>query len=248
MLKGKTALITGTNKGIGRATLQVFAENHATVYAHARSVTEEHENFCKELENICGVRIVPIYFDVTENIQMKRAITFIRENNDRIDVLVNNLGQVRTVKNFAMTSIQELKDEFEVNFFAQMELTQYVSRMMIKNKTGSIINISACAAMDGNSGMLPYVSSKSAIIGATKRLAIEFGMYGIRVNSIAPGLTDTEMASQMKGSLEQETLGHVILGRKANPKEIANVVTFVSSDLASYMTGQIIRVDGGMLL
>ena len=147
-----------------------------------------------------------------------------------------------------MTTMQEIRDEFEVNFFAQMELTQYISRMMIRNKRGSIVNISACAAIDGNTGMLPYVSSKSAVIGSTKRLAIELGMYGIRVNSVAPGLTDTDMASQMEGGLEKDTLRHVILGRKADPEEIANVVAFISSDLASYMTGQIIRVDGGMLL
>lgn len=248
MLKNKIALLTGTNRGIGAATLKVFAENGARVYAHARKMTPEHEKKCKELSTRYKTVVIPVYFDFSDIDQIKAAVKKIKEDKNNIDILVNNIGIVNTVKLFTMTSMQEIKSEFDINFFAQMELTQYIARMMIRQKRGSIVNISSCAAIDGNTGMFPYVTSKSALIGATKRLAIELGAYGIRVNSVAPGLTDTDMANQMDKKLEDTTINHVILGRKAYPCEIANVIAFIASDLASYMTGQIVRVDGGMLL
>lgn len=248
MLRDKIAFITGTNRGIGEQILQVFMENGASVFAHAREKTAAHEKRCRELSAEFEADVFPIYFDITDSEQMKAAMKEVRKHSKRIDILVNNAAAVKTVDLFMMTKLQEIKGEFEVNFFAQMELTQYIARMMIRQGGGSIVNISSCAALDGNTGMLPYVSSKSALIGATKRLAIELGAYGIRVNSIAPGLTESDMAGQMSEELEKTTLSHTVLGRKAVPREIANAVAFAASDLASYMTGQILRIDGGMLL
>lgn len=248
MLTNKVAVITGSNRGIGKSILIKFAENGATVFAHARRYSVEHEQHCEALILRYGVKITPIYFDVCCLDEMKEGIKTIRSLTDKIDILVNNIGCVNSAKLFQMTSINEIRNEFEVNFFSSIQLTQYLSRFMIKAKSGSIINITACAAMDGYSGMLPYVSSKSAIIGATKRLAIELGEFGVRVNAIAPGLTDTDMSQKMSRELTDKTLEHVIMKRKAKPEEIANVVIFLASSLASYITGQIIRVDGGMLL
>lgn len=246
-LKGKTAVITGCNRGIGKAILEKFAENGAMVFAHARRETEEFQIMCQKLTERYHVKIIPVYFDARDSEQMKQTVKEIGKISKNIDILVNNMGVVQSVKLFQMTKMEEIKEEFEVNFFAQMEFTQYISRYMVRNKAGSIINISSCAGMDGNMGMLQYVSSKAAMIGATKRLAIELGEYGIRVNSVAPGLTDTDMGDQVNEELEQDNLRHLVIKRKAKPEEIADAVMFFASDMSSFITGQTLRVDGGML-
>ncbi len=247
LLHNKVAIITGCSRGIGEGILKKFAQNGADIFAHARVKTDEFELKCRKLEEEYGVKITPVYFDAKDSTAMKNAVNFIVQQKKEIDILVNNLGMVGSVKLFQMTTMEEIREEFDVNFFAQMEFTQYISRLMIRKKKGSIINISSCAGMDGNTGMLQYVSSKAAIIGATKRLAIELGPYNIRVNSVAPGLTDTDMASQMNKELEEKTLKHLIFQRKASPGEIADAVLFLGSDMSTYITGQTIRVDGGML-
>lgn len=247
LLHKKTAIITGTNRGIGKAILTRFAENGADVFAHARRQTDEFDCFCKELGSKYSVTVTPVYFDVLDEEAMKAGIKQITKETKAIDVLVNNVGSVNSANLFQMTKIQDMRDEFEVNFFAQMLLTQYISRLMVRRQQGSIINISSCAGLDGNTGMLQYVAAKAAMIGATKRLAIELGTANIRVNSVAPGLTDTDMGNKMKEELEQDTLNHLILKRKGRPEEIADSVVFLASDMASFITGQILRVDGGSL-
>jgi len=146
-----------------------------------------------------------------------------------------------------MTSIKKLKEVFEVDFFSQTNFTQYILKFMVKNKKGSILYISSSSALDGNEGRSAYSAAKSALITQSKVLSRELGVHNIRVNTIAPGLTDTDM---MKKNTTKETikdvLSRVSLRRIASPEEIANTALFLSSDLSSYITGQIIRVDGGM--
>ena len=247
LLKDKTAVITGCNRGIGKAILEKFAENGADIFAHARKKTDDFENECRSLSEKHNVKIIPFYFEATNSGEIKDAVKSIASVTKDFDILVNNIGIINSIKLFQMTTIQEMKDEFEVNFFAQMEFIQYISRYMARKRKGSIINISSVAGLDGNTGMLQYVSSKAALIGATKRLAIELGNSDIRVNSVAPGLTDTDMGNQMSEDLEKETLNHLIFKRKAKPEEIANAVLFLASDMSSFITGQVLRVDGGML-
>ncbi len=247
LLEGKKAVVTGSNRGIGKAILEKFAENGAEVFAHARKQTREFEAECRRIEEKCQVKVHPVYFDAEKEGEIRQAAKEISAISRKIDILVNNMGTVNSVKLFQITTMEEIRREFDVNFFAQMELTQYLSRLMVRRKRGSIVNISSCAGIDGNTGMLQYVSSKAALIGATKRLAIELGVAGIRVNSVAPGLTETDMGSQMREDLERETLQHLVIKRKAEPKEIANAVVFLASDMASFITGQTLRVDGGML-
>lgn len=247
LLKGKTAFISGSNGGIGKSILSTFAKEGANIFAHARKPSSAHTDFCKELEQLHSVHIYPVYFDAENYSEIKDCIKQISPISNTIDILVNNLGVVSNPRSFQMTTVEDMKKEFDINFFSQMYLTQYISRFMIRQKSGSIINISSCAGLDGNAGVLQYVSSKSALIGATKRLAIELGSYNIRVNCIAPGLTNTKMSRLMTPDLEEQLLSHQIFKRKAEPAEIADSVLFFASDLSRFVTGQTLRVDGGML-
>lgn len=247
LLMGQNTLVTGSNRGIGREIITVFASEGANVFAHARKEDSEHIQYCKELEKKYCVQVVPVYFDANNENQIKECVSYITKITRKIDVLVNNIGFISDINLFQMTKMENVRKEFEVNFFSQLYLTQLISRLMIKEKKGSIVNISSCAGIDGNTGMVSYVSEKAAIIGATKRLAIELGEYNIRVNSIAPGLTETAMGSKMRPDLEEKTIAHQIFKRKAKPREVANAVLFFSSDLAGFITGQTLRVDGGML-
>lgn len=246
MLKGKNAIITGARRGIGRATVEVFAENGANIWACARKQDNAFEEDMIKLAKKYGVLIWPIYFDMIEEDQMKTAIQEIRTMKMPINALVNIAGIADESASFPMTPMEKMKNTFEVNFFSVTRLIQYVSRFMIKYSSGSIINIASIAGIDGTPGQYEYVGSKAAIIGGTKELAREFGQYNIRVNAIAPGIIDTSMGDQIGEELKQATLQNVIMKRLGKPEEIANVVAFLASDRASFITGQIIRVDGGM--
>ena len=247
LLKNKVALVTGTSGGIGQAILLALAKEGCDVYAHARVKSVEHALLCEEIGKNFNVKIIPIYFDLRDYDVMINEIKSIYKRCNHIDVLVNNASIVHKPQLFSLTSIDSIKLEFDVNFFSQLYITQYISRLMMKKKSGSIINISSVAGIDGNTGMIGYVSSKAAMIGATKRLAIEFGEYNIRVNSIAPGLTNTNMGNMMSDELKEKTLNHQVFSHMAEPIDIANAVVFLGSDLSKHITGQVIRVDGGML-
>jgi Dehydrogenases with different specificities (related to short-chain alcohol dehydrogenases) len=245
ILEGKNAIVTGANRGIGRKTVEIFARNGANIWACARKKTDDFENGIKELSKEYNVSIEPIYFDLAKADQIKEAMKEIVSKKEQIDILVNNAGMISENKLFQMTTIEEMKELFEVNFFSHIIITQYISRVMIRQKYGSIVNVASIAALDGDPAQLEYVSSKAAIIGATKKLAIELGKYNIRVNALAPGLTDTDMASNMRNEYLEKTIQKTIMKRLGNAEEIANAIMFLASDLSSYITGQIMRVDGG---
>ena len=246
LLKNKTAVVTGCNRGIGKKILEVFSANGATVFACVRNIDEEFKSFLNELKQKFNNQIIPIQFDLNDEKKIKEAANSILTSNKSIDILVNNAATIHT-SIFQMTSVKKLKELFEVNFFSQTIFTQYILKSMIKNKRGSIVYISSSSALDGNEGRSAYSSAKAAIIAQAKVLSRELGVHNIRVNSIAPGLTNTDM---MKKNHQEEIVNEIVsrisLRRVANPEEIANVVLLLSSDLTSYITGQVIRVDGGM--
>ena len=246
LIQNKTAVITGCNRGIGKKILEVFSANGATIFACVRNVSEEFKTFANEMEKEFNNKIIPIQFDLNDEDQVKKAANNILSSNSPIDILVNNAATIYTAL-FQMTSIKKLKETFETDFFSQTIFTQYILKSMIKKKSGSILYISSSSALDGNEGRSAYSSAKAAIIAQAKALSREVGMYNIRVNAIAPGLTDTDM---MKENTPKEIVNEVAsrtsLRRIANPQEIANAALFLSSDLSSYITGQVIRVDGGM--
>ena len=246
LLKNKIAVITGCNRGIGKKILEVFSANGATVFACVRSISKELQLSFEEIEKNNKNKIIPIQLDLSNEVQIKEAANKILSLNNSIDILVNNAAMIHTAI-FQMTSIKKLKEVFEIDFFSQTNFTQYILKSMVKNKKGSILYISSSSALDGNEGRSAYSAAKSALITQSKVLSREVGAHNIRVNAIAPGLTNTDM---MKQNTNKETikdvLSRVSLRRIANPEEIANTALFLASDLSSYITGQIIRVDGGM--
>ena len=246
LLKNKTAIITGCNKGIGKEILKIFSENGAKVFACVRVIDEKFTAEITKLKNKNNSEIIPISFDLLNEDQIKDAAKKILSLSEKIDILVNNAGAIETAL-FQMTSSKKLKEIFEVNFFSQITLTQFILKSMIKNKSGSIINISSISGLDANVGRSAYSASKSALISQSKVLSREVGGYNVRVNCIAPGLVNTDMLNKNTASdTVEKMIQNISLRRIANPIDIANVVLFLSSDLSKYITGQVIRVDGGM--
>lgn len=244
MLKGKVAVVTGSNRGIGLATVETFAQNGAFVWACARKESEEFEQKLKELEERYNTTINPIYFDVTDKETSKKALKKVDVESGRIDVLVNNAG-MSVERLFNMTSMDTMHDVMDVNFMSQINLAQIVSRYMMKQKSGCIVNVASVAGIEPEEGGVAYGSSKAASLFATGTMALELAKYGIRVNSVSPGFIDTGMWGNRKDDIKDKILKETPLGRQGTPKEVAQTILFLASDMSSYITGQNIVVDGG---
>lgn len=244
-LQGKTAIITGCNRGIGRATVEVFAAEGANVICAIRKENTEFKEFTDSLMSKYGVTIEHRYFDLSDEESIKALMKGITQEKRIIDVLVNNAG-IPAGGMLLMTSIQKIKEVFQVNYFSQVLLTQLVAKIMMKQKKGSIINMSSVTALDNQGGWTAYGGSKAAMISFTKTIARELATFNIRVNAVAPGLIDTQMGGEMDERFQQDMLSRADLGRKGTPEEVANLIAFLASDASSYITGQVIRIDGGM--
>ena len=246
LLKKKNAVVTGCNRGIGRSVLEIFSKNGANVFACVRRIDEKFKIFVKNLEKKYKNKIYIIKFDLENQSIVKSAAEEILSKKLIIDILVNNAATIHTSV-FQMTKNKTLKNLFEVNFFSQTAFTQSILKSMIKSKSGSIIYVSSSAAIDGNDGRSAYASSKAALIAQSKVLSREIGQLNIRVNAIAPGLTNTEMmVNNTKEKIIEKVKLSTSLKRIGRPEEIADVVMFLASDLSSYITGQVLRVDGGI--
>jgi len=245
LLANKTVVVTGCNRGIGREILETFSSHGAKIYACVRNLDKNFIDLIEKLKSNYKNEIIPIKLDLLNEESVKEAATNILSDKSEIDILINNAGMIHTAL-FQMTSIQKLKEVFQVNFFSQAIFTQYILKPMIKKKNGSIIYISSTSALDGNEGRSAYSASKAAILSQVKTLARELGVLNIRVNAIAPGLTQTDM---MKNNTSDVTINKYIsstfLKKVGDPKDIAELALFLSLNKSKHISGQVIRVDGG---
>jgi 3-oxoacyl-[acyl-carrier protein] reductase len=244
LLTGKNAIITGCNRGIGKAMLETFAANGANVFACVRTKNAGFSKFIKLLSEKYSVSIMPVYFDASKMDEIKSAVKQIVASKKTINILINNAG-VGYNALFQMSSQNKLKEVFDINFVAPFVLTQYISKLMVKQRSGSIINVTSIAGIEGIRGRSVYGSSKAALINMTKVVAAELGVFGIRANAITPGLIDTEMIECIQKEEIKEIIENTSLKRIGKSSEVADMAVFLASDMASFVTGQVIRIDGG---
>ncbi len=245
MLHEKVCLVTGASRGIGAATALRFAQEGATVYASARN-EEALENLSKSADGMPGaIMVAPM--DVCDGADRKSVIMRIKKEQGQLDVLVNNAGIMKDAL-MGMISASLMQETFDTNVFALLDLMQLASKLMVRQGSGSIINISSLVGTNGNKNQLVYSASKGAVISATKSASKELAPKGIRVNAIAPGIIDTDLLSATNQETLEKLVEGIALGRLGSPQDVANVCVFFASDLSSYVTGQILGVDGGALM
>ncbi len=244
LLAGRTAIVTGASRGIGRAIAEIFAANGAAVVLSGRS--NELDAAAAGITAVGG-RAVAVKGDIREEAHQKALIMAARGNFGGLDVLVNNAG-VLYQGVLGMVEIPKLRDMYEVNVHAAINLSQFAVRLMAAKKGGSIVNLTSIAGTETIEGMPGYSASKAAVIGFTKSAAKELAPKGIRVNAIAPGFIDTDMTRAMTPELHRKRVDGIRMGRIGTADDIAKAALFFASDLSSYVTGQILGVDGSMIV
>lgn len=246
MLKDKVAIVTGASKGIGRAIAINFAKEEAKVVLNYRSDDNGAQEVLKEIENSGGVAFLH-KGDVSDFSVAEDLIKFCIEKFSRIDILVNNAGITRDTLLLRMKE-EDFDSVINVNLKGSFNCVKHASSFMIKQKYGKILNISSVIGLIGNVGQINYAASKAGIIGMTKSLAKELGSRGINVNAIAPGFIETDMTSVLEDKTKETIMSHIPLKRMGSVEDVSNLAVFLASDLASYITGQVITVDGGMVM
>ena len=245
LLKGKTAIITGASRGIGREIAEVFAKNGADIAFTYLSSVEKGEALEKELAQY-GTKVKGFRSDASDFASADQLAKDVVAEFGRIDVLVNNAGITRD--NLLMRMSEEQWDEvIRINLKSVFNLTKACQRTMLKQRSGSIINMSSVVGVKGNAGQANYSASKAGIIGFTKSIALELGSRNIRSNAIAPVFIETEMTDALDEKMVQEWRNAIPLKRGGTGEDVANLTLFLASDLSTYITGQVINVDGGML-
>ena len=243
MLSGKIAIITGTGKGIGKKTTERFAEEGAIVYA--TDITPGSiDVFAKELSEKYNTEIIPLYFDVTDENEAKKAILQVKKQHGRLDILVNNAGIMKD-NVIGMIGRQIISEVFNINVFSVINMMQLACKLMRQQQSGCIINISSIVGVEGAAGQLVYSASKGAVAALTKAAAKELAPNGIRVNAVAPGLINTGLLQAIGDRQIEANLNNIRLGRLGEPIDVANVIAFLASDYSSYITGEIIGINGG---
>ena len=241
MLTNKVCIVTGGSRGIGKAISRVFAKNGALVYAVATK-PGSIEAWADGLETSGKIR--SLYLDISDEKAAREAVMRVKKECGRIDGLVNNAG-VEYNELIGMISRENMEKMFAVNVYGTINMLQYVSRIMGRQETGgSIVNIASLTALRGNKGQLVYSATKGAVVSLTKSAAKELAEKRIRVNAIAPGLTNTDMMKQADPEKLQSRINNICMGRLAEPEDIAKACMFMVSDLSSYISGQVLAVDG----
>ncbi|MGE0588742.1 MAG: 3-oxoacyl-[acyl-carrier-protein] reductase [Cyclobacteriaceae bacterium] len=245
LLEGKNALITGASKGIGRAIALQYAAHGANVAFTYLSSVEQGQALEKELQDK-GVKAKGYRSDASDFAQADKLINDVVADFGTLDILINNAGI--TMDNLLLRMTEEMWDKImQVNLKSCFNTVKAAARPMMKQKGGSIINMTSVVGLKGNAGQANYAASKAGIIGFTKSIALELGSRGIRSNAIAPGFIETEMTAKLDEKTVQSWRDAIPLKRGGQPDDVANACVFLGSELSSYMTGQVLQVDGGML-
>jgi len=249
LLKGKTALITGGTAGIGKAIACLYAEHGADVVILGTN-QERADQALKEIEASKAdpsQKVATYLVDVSKSKEVDQIVEQILKSWGKIDILVNNAGITRD--NLLMKMSEEDWDQvINVNLKSIYNTCRALSRPMMKARTGTIINISSIIGLTGNAGQVNYAASKSGMIGFTKSLAKELASRGVRANCVAPGYIETQMTEGLSQPIKEAILTKIPLSRIGQPRDIAHAALFLASDLASYITGQVLTVDGGMVM
>ena len=246
LLENKVCLVTGSAKGIGKEIAERFASDGAIVYLNDL-MEGEMDEFAQSLTEKYETTVIPLYFDICNFEAVKKAIIRIKKEQGRMDVLANNAGIV-TYEPLLLIDFEKLRKMFEVNVIAMIHLIQMVSKLMTRQRSGSIINMASIVGVKGAKGQLAYSATKGAVVSVTKSAAKELAEYNIRVNAVAPGMVATErFMNEIKGRFE-ERLAAVGMGRYADPKDIADAFSFFASDRSKYVTGQVLGVEGSFAL
>ena len=244
LIEGKTALITGANRGIGRSIALKFAEHGANIAFSDIQYNEDSEQLEKELQAF-GVKAKGYASDASSFADSELLISKIIEDFQTIDILVNNAGITRDNLLLRMTEL-DWDRVINVNLKSVFNLTKAIQRVMIKQRFGSIINMSSVVGIEGNSGQSNYAASKAGIIGFTKSIAQELGSRNVRCNAIAPGYIETEMTARLPQDVRDQWIQDIPMKRAGTPDDVANLALFLASDLSSYINGQAIPVCGGL--
>jgi 3-oxoacyl-[acyl-carrier protein] reductase len=247
MLEGRVALVTGSTRGIGWATARRLAEHGATLVLNGSRDAQLLEARVTELTQAAGREMHGLLFDVSDEANVMAAMREIQARYKRLDVLVNNAGVLQDAM-LGMFSRDAIDRVVDVNVKGAIFVTQGAARLMSRRKCGSIINVSSIIGTRGNSGQAVYGASKAALVGLTLSAAKELSAFNIRVNAIAPGYIDTDMIRHLAPERHRQRLASIGLGRVGTPEDVADVAVFLASDLSRYVTGQVIGVDGGMVI
>jgi len=242
----KCALITGATRGIGKQIAITLAKQGYNIALNYRKENEELENTKKEIEEI-GVQVLAVKGDVANFENCENFVKQVIERFGQIDVLVNNAGITKDMLLMRMKK-EDFEQVIDTNLVGTFNVTKNVVPYMMKARSGRIINISSVVGISGNAGQTNYSASKAGIIGFTKSLAKEIASRNILVNAVAPGFIETNMTDVLKDDVKQEIAKNIPLKRMGTAQDVANVVKFLASDDSSYITGQVINVDGGMLM
>lgn len=245
LLENQVAIVTGATRGIGKAIAELFADHGATVVFTYVSSDEKAKALEADLL-AKGVKAKGYKFDVANYVDCENMINDVVKDFERVDVVVNNAGITRDT--LLMRMSEEQWDEvINTNMKSVFNMTKAVQRTMLKQRNGSIINMSSVVGVKGNAGQSNYAASKAGILGFTKSIALELGSRNIRCNAIAPGFIETEMTGVLDENMVQQWRDAIPLKRGGNPEDVANLALFLASSMSAYITGQVINVDGGML-
>lgn len=246
MLKGKNAIITGASRGIGREIALTLAENGANIVINYRNYNNEIEALVKDIE-AKGVKIVTVKCDVSNFEEVENLISEAKEKLGSIDILVNNAGITKDGLLMRMKQ-EDFESVLDVNLKGVFNTTKLITPIMMKQRTGKIINISSVVGLVGNAGQCNYAASKAGVIGFSKSIARELALRGVNINVVAPGYIDTDMTNGLSDKVKESILQTIPMKKMGSTKDVANLVLFLSSGLSDYITGQVINVDGGMVM